>query len=86
VRLEFRHTDPEVAEQEAHKLAEKFLPLLNTEPWKLITVIGPVPAFFAKIGGVYRWQIVLRGPNPVSALQGLRLDGWRIEVDPISLL
>jgi primosomal protein N' (replication factor Y) len=49
-------------------------------------VIGPVPCFFAKVGGYYRWQIVLRGANPQALLQGLRLDGWRVEVDPISLL
>ena len=26
--------------------------------------IGPVPCFFAKVGGWYRWQIVVRGPDP----------------------
>jgi hypothetical protein len=28
----------------------------------------------------------LRGTNPQEFLRGLRLDGWRVEVDPISLL
>jgi primosomal protein N' (replication factor Y) (superfamily II helicase) len=90
VRLEFRHTDPVMAEQEAHKLAEKLTPLLNTERWKRITMIGPVPAFFARVAGVYRWQIVLRGTDPVSLLRERSVENWlrdwRVEVDPISLL
>jgi primosomal protein N' (replication factor Y) len=90
VRLEFRHTDPAIAEQEAHKLAEKFRSSSNMERWKRITVIGPVPAFFAKVGGVHRWQIVLRGNDPVSLLRDRPVETWlkewRVEVDPISLL
>jgi primosomal protein N' (replication factor Y) len=91
VRLEFRHTDPVVAEQEAHKLAEKFRSVeKNTEHWKRITVIGPVPAFFARVSGVYRWQIVLRGSDPASLLRDRPVENWlkewRVEVDPISLL
>jgi primosomal protein N' (replication factor Y) len=50
------------------------------------TMIGPVPCFFAKQDGEYRWQIILRGPNPVEVLGGLKLDGWRVEVEPVSLL
>lgn len=90
VRLEFRHTNPVVAEQEAHKLAEKFRSVGNSEHWKRITVIGPVPAFFARVGGVYRWQIVLRGSDPAPLLRDRPVENWlkewRVEVDPISLL
>jgi len=49
-------------------------------------LIGPVPCFFAKMAGVYRWQVVVRGPHPEKVLRDLRLDGWRVEVDPVSLL
>ena len=57
-------------------------------------LIGPVPCFFAREAGWYRWQIVIRGPDPVSLLRGKSLTGaasnlskgWRVEVDPISLL
>lgn len=90
VRLEYRHQDAVVAQEQARKLASKLTELLATEHWKLITVIGPVPSFFAKIGGYYRWQIVLRGPDPVSVLKedpiSRLLTDWRVEVDPISLL
>lgn len=81
VRLEYRHTDPDAAEREARKVGERVSVISGQS-----AVIGPVPCFFAKVGGYYRWQIVLRGANPKELLRGIRLDGWRVEVDPISLL
>lgn len=90
VRLEYRHHDPIFAEQEARKLAGKLGELLTNDHWKLVTVIGPVPCFFAKIAGLYRWQIVLRGADPVVVLKDrpvqVWLKDWRVEVNPISLL
>jgi primosomal protein N' (replication factor Y) len=90
VRLEFRHQDPSLARAEAQKLSRKLGELLVSGNWKQTTMIGPVPSFFAKLGGYYRWQIVLRGPDPTSVLREVPvmkwLTGWRVEVDPISLL
>ena len=90
VRLEFRDQDPAVAEDEARKLFAKFQTLLITEHWKRITLIGPVPCFYAKVGGIYRWQIILRGADPVPLLRerivASWLKDWRVEVDTISLL
>lgn len=90
VRLEYRHQDAVVAQEETRKLAAKLTELLTTENWKLTTIIGPAPSFFAKIGGYHRWQIILRGSDPASLLRedsiSRRLSDWRVEVDPISLL
>ncbi|MBV6451356.1 MAG: primosomal protein N' [Anaerolineales bacterium] len=82
VRLELRGQDQVSTEKEARRVAEK----LSTTNRQQSTVIGPVPCFFSKVAGFYRWQIVLRGSNPSELLRGIRLDGWRVEVDPISLL
>ena len=82
VRLEFRDQDQASAEREARRAGEK----LSVISQKSSAVIGPVPCFFAKVNGEYRWQIVLRGANPQELVGKLKLDGWRIEVDPISLL
>ena len=84
VRLEYRHHDPAKAEEEAHRTAKK----LSAMNHRSSTMIGPVPCFFAKVGGYYRWQIVLRGTNPKESLRdaNAKLDGWRVEVDPVSLL
>ena len=51
------------------------------------SLIGPAPCFFGRIEGRYRWQLVIRAPDPVPWLRDLLLPrGWRIDVDPISLL
>jgi primosomal protein N' (replication factor Y) (superfamily II helicase) len=90
VRLEYRHQDPTIAEQETRKAAARLQPILSSESGKLITMLGPVPAFFGKVGGMYRWQIILRGPDPVRLLReqpiGSWFKDWRVEVNPISLL
>ena len=52
-----------------------------------VEMIGPVPCFFSRIGGKYRWQIVLRGPDPLPLLRDVALpQGWRVDVDPLNLL
>jgi primosomal protein N' (replication factor Y) len=90
VRLEYRHHDPVATEQEAKKVFARLNEFLQTERWKQLTAIGPVPSFFSRVGGIYRWQIVLRGPDPVLLLREQSaerwLKDWLIEVDPISLL
>jgi primosomal protein N' (replication factor Y) len=50
-------------------------------------LIGPAPCFFGRVEGRYRWQVIVRGPDPVPWLRDLLLPrGWRIDVDPVSLL
>ena len=82
VRLEYRNTDQASAENEAMRLAKK----LSAVSGKHSALIGPVPSYFAKVGGYYRWQIVLRGADPKELLRDVKMDGWRVEVDPVSLL
>jgi primosomal protein N' (replication factor Y) len=86
VRLEYRSLDSTKAETETKRIAEKIQQQLATADSRLTTLIGPAPCFFAKIGGWYRWQVILRGPEPKSLLWEMKLDGWRVEVDPVSLL
>ncbi|MBU2610121.1 MAG: primosomal protein N', partial [Chloroflexi bacterium] len=86
VRLEYRHYDAAKAEAEARAMAAKIQQWLTMDDRRQTTMIGPVPCFFAKQGGLYRWQIILRGPQPESLLRGKPLGEWRVEVDPISLL
>jgi primosomal protein N' (replication factor Y) len=48
-------------------------------------VLGPAPAFAAKVADTYRWQIVLRGPDPTPLLDDVGHE-WTIDIDPASLL
>ena len=86
VRLEYRHRDPERAEEMAHTMAGFIHTWLVEEKLHETEVVGPVPCFFSRMGGYYRWQLVLRGPNPASFLKGRNLGDWRVEVNPPSLL
>ena len=86
VRLEYRALDPLKAEAEARRIAARLASDIQVENRTQTDLIGPVPCFFSKTGGWYRWQIVVRGPDPASLIKAKKLDGWRIEVDPVSLL
>jgi primosomal protein N' (replication factor Y) len=84
--LEFRDADPLKAESDSQKAADKLKLRIETENRRQTELIGPVPAFFSKVDGIHRWQIILRGPDPASLLSDLKLSDCRVEVDPISLL
>ncbi|MFN8410929.1 MAG: primosomal protein N' [Anaerolineales bacterium] len=86
VRLEYRHAESARAEEESQKVASRLKVKIDADALHQTEIIGPVPAFFAKENGEYRWQIILRSPDPVSVLKDLKLADWRIEIDPISLL
>ncbi|MFZ2096031.1 MAG: primosomal protein N' [Anaerolineales bacterium] len=86
VRLEYRHRDPEHAEKIAQAMSAQIRTWLLEENLHETDLVGPVPCFFSRMGGLYRWQLVLRGPNPASLLRGRQLGDWRVEVNPPSLL
>ena len=87
VKLLFTNPNPRKCAEEAHRLHRQ----LEAEiaRWGLpgLDLIGPAPCFVARIRGQYRWQIVLRSPDPMSLLADLPLpQGWHVDVDPSSLL
>ena len=86
VRLEYRHTDSDQAERAARSLADQIHTWIQEEGRSSIHLAGPVPCFFARLSGQYRWQILLHGPDPASLLRGRQFNDWRIEVNPPSLL
>jgi primosomal protein N' (replication factor Y) len=86
VRLEYRHNDPAAAEKTVRDMAARIQVWIEQEERSATSLIGPAPCFFARVGGQYRWQIILRSPNPLPLLSGRNFGDWRIEVDPPSLL
>lgn len=60
---------------------------LRAEADPATSVLGPAPAFAAKLRGSYRVQIVLRGPDPASLLDRVPPGPeWTVDVDPATLL
>ncbi len=51
-----------------------------------VAVLGPVPAYIARRGGRWRFQVVLRGADPAAVLGGDPGAPWSVDVDPESLL
>ena len=86
VRLEYRHSDPQQAEETATRLGTQINDWIVSEDRQATDIIGPAPCFFARLAGMYRWQIIVRGPDPLSLLRGRSFPGWRLEVNPPSLL
>jgi primosomal protein N' (replication factor Y) len=86
VRFEYRHRDPEAAETNAAKFASTLRQWLDAEGARMTQLIGPVPCFYTRLRGEYRWQIVLKGPDPAKHLEGRDFGEWRVEVDPQALL
>lgn len=86
VRLEYRNTDRTRVQETTQKMAARIKNWLVSGERRATRMIGPVPCFFERLAGVYRWQIVLSGPDPASLLRDRPLGDWKVEVDPINLL
>jgi len=86
IRLEFRHRDENEAQLSAQSMAEKITFWIREGNHKQTDIIGPVPCFFPKLNAIYRWQIILRGPQPIEVLFNKELGETIVTVDPVSLL
>ena len=50
-------------------------------------ILGPQPPFFARIGGRFRWQIIIRSPDPLRLLEHVNIPPkWVVDIRPVSLL
>lgn len=87
VRLVYRHADEvtcqAVAEAVADRLGRTAYALRLTD----VDLLGPSPAFTARICGQYQWQIIIRGADARPLVAAMELEpGWLVDVDPVSLL
>ncbi|MEX1170511.1 MAG: primosomal protein N' [Chloroflexota bacterium] len=85
VKLTVGLADPAAAEREAASQATR-LRQLATERGGRVTVVGPAPAYIARRADRWRWNVVLRGDDPVALLDGGLDAPWSVDVDPESLL
>jgi primosomal protein N' (replication factor Y) len=86
-RLLYLHRNAQQCEAEAGRMAA----LLRHTTARLglpeIELIGPAPCFLGRLQGHYRWQLLVRAPDPTLLLRQVAYPlGWRIDVDPASLL
>ena len=87
IHLVYAHTGPDYCRQQAVALGES----LRRErlAWGIteVDVLGPAPAYPPRVGGRYRWHIVLRGQNPRELLDKVTVPpGWTVDVNPMSVM
>jgi primosomal protein N' (replication factor Y) len=85
-RLEIRHASGREAERQAREMAARLEDWIKHSACPNCEIIGPVPCFFAREGGKFRWQVILKGNDPASVLREKELQDWRVQIDPQSLL
>ena len=54
-----------------------------------ISILGPTPAFYERIRGAYRWQLVVKSPlreHLLAIIDLLPKNNWQYDIDPTSLL
>jgi primosomal protein N' (replication factor Y) len=87
IRLLYLNPSDERCREESERLHRLLVNRLARLGLPNLDLIGPAPAFLGRIRRQSRWQIVLRGRNPRALLEGIALPlGWRVDVDPMSLL
>lgn len=86
LRFEYRHLKAEQARSAAEVLADRLRDRLSSSGHDGTRLIGPAPCFFARLNGLYRWQIILSGPEPAALIKDQNLNDWRVEVNPPNLL
>ena len=86
-RVLFRFTDFYKTQKEAEEGARRIKKILAENDLSGTDIIGPAPCFFTRLDRYYRWHLLLRGPNPLTALRDLKLErGWQIDIDPVDVL
>ena len=85
VKLTVALADAKEAEAEGVAMADR-LRDRAAERGVIVDVIGPAPAYIVRRADRWRWNVVLRGPDPAALLDGGLGPPWSVDVDPNSLL
>ena len=85
IKLVYSHFDSQKAQKESERMKRELMQIRSKWDYWYIDVSGPVPSFYNKLRGKYRWQIILRGPNPRDIINRIKIpENWVVDVDPLS--
>jgi len=86
-RLVTAGQDAEKTRRNAEGLASRLRRALVDQGLPETDLIGPAPAFFARVRGRYRWQILVRSVAPADLLRPIDIPpGWIVDIDPSTIL
>ncbi len=84
IRMLYTHTNRAMCEREAMRVTEGLRRERDSWGYSDVEVLGPTPAYPARLRGRYRWQLILRGAKPRALLDRLAVPpGWVVDVDPV---
>lgn len=87
MRMEYRHHQNDMAETTVNKMADLVLSWIQKTDRRSTDLIGPAPCFFNRENNFFRWQLVVRGPEPAGFFKDRPLPpDWKVEIDPPNLL
>jgi len=86
-RLLYTHANAAQCRKEAEKLYKALEEEKDYQGLRSTVLVGPCPCFTQRVRGKFRWQIVIRSPDPLPLLSRVPLPpGWSADIDPVSLL
>jgi primosomal protein N' (replication factor Y) len=90
VKLTYSHKDRYAAQVEAASLGNKLTQVIAELRLEDTDLVGPAPAFLERLRELYRWQIIVRGPDLRPLLREVSPEdlptGWSVDIDPMSTL
>jgi primosomal protein N' (replication factor Y) len=86
VCLVYSHVNDTLCQREAERIGRLLIEEINSRGIADISLIGPAPAFIHRLRGRFRWQLILRGSEPVALVSQIPIPpGWTVDVDPVGL-
>jgi primosomal protein N' (replication factor Y) len=87
IKLVYRHANEVTCQTSAEEMASQLARTAFELGLEHVDLLGPTPAFTAKVRNSYQWQILLRGADALRLAEYTQFDpGWLIDVDPVNLL
>ncbi|MBT9160444.1 MAG: Primosomal protein N' [Dehalococcoidia bacterium] len=84
--LIYAHTNPERCQEEAERMVLLLREERDSQGLASTALIGPSPAHTQRIRGRYRWQLIIRGSDPMSIISKVPIpQGWIVDIDPVGL-
>jgi primosomal protein N' (replication factor Y) len=79
---------PDRSAAEAKNMADRLRHHIERQGIPAVEIIGPTPGYVRRVRNQYRWHILVRAQDPAAVLRPLLPlpQGWRIDIDPVTLL
>ncbi|MDY6912452.1 MAG: primosomal protein N', partial [Chloroflexota bacterium] len=86
ISMVYSHTNNERCEKEAARMVQTLREERDSQGLADSTIIGPSPAYVQRVRGKYRWQVIVKSPDPIAILSEVSIPrGWTVDIDPAGL-